>query len=149
MHTSQGDNCLPRSILLPLLTLLVSCAQPLPPSPGELARVLLDSGSRADMRAYRLDGELVRQLRFPDLPAGEHDIQVRYQFEVPGTMGGLGQISEPHRRSCILGLRWDFAPGQHYQLTAYRLGWQPVGWLETATGERLVRARVIRCGLGV
>ena len=101
------------------------------------------------MRAYRLDGELVRQLRFPDLPPGTHELQVRYQFEVPGGMGGLGQLSEPRRRTCILGIEGEFNAGQHYRVTAYRLGWKPVGYLEDAAGERLVRASVIRCGPGV
>ena len=136
-------------ILLSLTLLLSACAQPLPPLPADLVRVALDSGTRADMRAYRLDGELVRQLRFPDLPPGTHELQVRYQFEVPGGMGGLGQLSEPRRRTCILGIEGEFSAGQHYRVTAYRLGWQPVGYLEDAAGERLVRASVIRCGPGV
>ena len=136
-------------ILLSLTLLLSACAQPLPPLPADLVRVALDSGTRADMRAYRLDGELVRQLRFPDLPPGTHELQVRYQFEVPGGMGGLGQLSEPRRRTCILGVEGEFNAGQHYRVTAYRLGWKPVGYLEDAAGERLVRASVIRCGPGV
>ena len=140
---------MPLRFLLPLALLLTACAHPLPPLAPDFARVGLDSGNRADMRAYRLDGELVRQLRFPDLPPGSHGLQVRYQFEVPGSMGGLGEMSEPRHRTCILGLDWDFAAGQHYRVTAYRLGWQPVGYLENAAGKRLVRARVIRCGPGV
>ena len=140
---------MPPRILLSLTLLLSACAQPLPPLPADLVRVALDSGTRADMRAYRLDGELVRQLRFPDLPPGTHELQVRYQFEVPGGMGGLGQLSEPRRRTCILGIEGELSAGEHYRVTAYRLGWQPVGYLEDAAGERLVRASVIRCGPGV
>lgn len=136
-------------MLLSLTLLLAACAQPLPPLPADLVRLTLDSGTRADMRAYQLDGELVRQLRFPDLPPGTHELQVRYQFEVPGGMSGLGQLSEPRRRTCILGIEGELSAGEHYRVTAYRLGWQPVGYLEDAAGERLVRARVIRCGPGV
>lgn len=136
-------------MLLSLTLLLAACAQPLPPLPADLVRVTLDSGTRADMRAYRLDGELVRQLRVPDLPPGTHELQVRYQFEVPGGMSTLGQLSEPRRRTCILGIEGEFSAGQRYRVTAYRLGWQPVGYLEDAAGERLVRASVIRCGPGV
>ncbi|CEA06015.1 putative lipoprotein [Pseudomonas saudimassiliensis] len=136
--------------LLLLFALLAGCVQS-PPAPlaADLARIALDSSPRADMRAYRVDGELVRQLRFPDLEPGLRQLQVRYRFDIPGGMGGLGQESEPRRRSCILGVAWDLAGGQQYRFTAYRLGWQPVGWLETAAGERLVRAQVIRCGPGV
>lgn len=135
--------------LLLLFALLAGCVQS-PPAPlaADLARVALDSSARADMRAYRVDGELVRQLRFPDLEPGSHQLQVRYRFEIPGGMGGFGQESEPRRRSCILGVEWTLEGGQEYRFTAYRLGWQPVGWLETAAGERLVRAQVIRCGPG-
>ena len=136
---------------MPLLALLLTaCAHP-PPQPlsAGLARITLDSGSRADMRAYRLDGNLVRQLRFPDISPGRHELQVRYQFEVPGGTGRSDRLSEPRRRTCILGLQWEFVAGKHYRVTAYRLGWNPLGWLENDTGGRLVRARVIRCGPGV
>src|SRR5690606_39977641 len=53
-----------------------------PPAPlaADLARIALDSSPRADMRAYRVDGELVRQLRFPDLEPGLRQLQVRYRF---------------------------------------------------------------------
>ena len=135
--------------ILPLLPLLLAACAHTPPQPlsADLARVTLDSGSRADMRAYRLDGDVVRQLRFPDISPGLHELQLRYQFEVPGGMGGSSRLSEPRRRTCVLGLQWEFAAGEHYRVTAYRLGWNPLGWLENDTGERLVRAEVIRCGL--
>ncbi|PKM31782.1 MAG: hypothetical protein CVV07_01355 [Gammaproteobacteria bacterium HGW-Gammaproteobacteria-11] len=142
-----------RCAWLPLLLLasgMSGCAIPDPnPVPAELARVLFSSAPADQLSAYRLDGELVRRLRYADLTPGEHSLQVRYRFELPGG-ASLNGFGEPRFRTCILALTYtDFEAGKPYLLRAERRGMRPVAWLENTEGERLVRADVLRCGPGV
>jgi len=138
------------ALLAPVL-LLAACAQPVqPPLGNELARVTLENTARGSLQAHRLDGNLIRQLRFPDLPPGPHRLEVRYQFEVPGSSSGMGErLSGSHWRRCILALDGDFSAGEHYRISAWRLGWRAHARLENAAGEQLARAQVLRCGPGV
>lgn len=131
---------------------LSACAQqPTPPLDSQQVRIEQRTSMPLDqLRAYRLNGELVRNLRFPDLPPGSHELQVRFQFEVPGGGQRNGGRLESRERTCILGLSHDdFRAGQQYQIYAERRGWQPAAWLLNPEGERLTRARIIRCGPGL
>ncbi|MEH6499879.1 MAG: hypothetical protein V7751_10870 [Pseudoalteromonas distincta] len=123
---------------------------PTAPPSQEQARVELGTQRPADrISAYRLDGELVRGLRFPDLEAGAHNVQVRFHYEVPGSAGGTGMPGEAQMRTCILGIEYaDFSPGVTYRFVADRLGIRPVGWLESADSQRLASAEILRCGPG-
>ncbi|WP_185265480.1 PA0061/PA0062 family lipoprotein [Halopseudomonas xiamenensis] len=141
-----------RSVLLfSLFPMLAACAQPAPlPLDQGLARVNLESSTRGSLQAYRLDGELLHKLRFPDLTPGPHRLQMRYRFEVPGASSGMGErLSGSHWRRCILALDADFTAGEHYRISAWRLGWRAHARLENAAGEQLARAQVLRCGPGV
>ena len=131
--------------LLLLASGMGGCAIPDPnPVPVELARILLSSAPADQLSAYRLDGELVR-----DLTPGEHSLQVRYRFELPGG-ASLNGFAEPRFRTCILALTYtDFEAGKPYLVRAERRGMRPVAWLENTEGERLIRADVLRCGPGV
>jgi hypothetical protein len=146
--------CQRRSIvrrLLPpaLLTLfaLVACATPQPPLATDAVRIELTTLRPMDqLSAHRLNHELVRGLRFADLPPGAHRLEVRLRYEARGSASRVG-ILDANRRSCILALEYaEFAPGQTYRIVANQLGWQSVAWLETAEGEKLASARVVTCG---
>lgn len=132
-----------------LLTLGCAAPAPVPLAEGQ-ARVELSTQRPGDrISAYRLDGELVRGLRFPDLDPGAHNLQVRFRYEVPGSASSAGLLGEPQFRTCILGLDYaDFAAGNAYRLVADRRGIRPAGWLESADNQRLARARILRCGPG-
>lgn len=132
--------------------LLLGCAAPAQtPLAADQARVELSTQRPADrISAYRLDGELVRGLRFPDLSPGAHSLQVRFRYEVPGSASSAGTLGEPQYRTCILGIEYaDFSAGNAYRFVADRLGIRPSGWLESADAQRLTRASIIRCGPGV
>jgi|TARA_B100001059_G_scaffold236137_1_gene284994 hypothetical protein len=136
---------------LPLTVLLSACAAaPLPPLDNAHARVSLKTEAANRVQASRLDGEPVRGLQFPDLKPGEHRLEVRLFFEVPGGGGDVSGSFSTGERRCILAVEYaDFAAGQHYQFHASRRGWQPAGWLLDASGKKLATAREVRCGPGV
>lgn len=97
-----------------------------------------------NLRAHRLDGELVRSLRFDDLPAGEHVLEVRFRFERPG--GGKPALREPQHRTCDLRIHYaDFDGGQQYVIRAELFNWRPRGWLQDVNGVRLAAAELVRC----
>lgn len=138
--------------LLTLALAIIGCAAPaLAPLSDKQARLELSTQRPADrISAYRLDGELVRGLRFPDLNPGKHDVQVRFRYEVSGAAGSPGMLGEPQFRTCILGIDYaDFSAGEAYRFIADRRGIRPAGWLESADNQRLAQANIIRCGPGV
>ncbi|HDZ55795.1 MAG TPA: hypothetical protein ENI17_04230 [Pseudomonas xinjiangensis] len=140
-----------RSLLLFASMVAVGCAhRPTPPLSDDMARVTLDTISPTDeLSAYRLDGELVDGLQFPDIDPGPHEVRVRFRYEAPGRVSAGGLATEVQRRSCIMAVNFDgFAAGEEYRLVANRLGWTSVGWLESAAGDKLASAEVIRCGPG-
>ncbi len=126
------------------------CAQqPQAPLPDDRVRVEFDTAPMDQLNAYRLDGELVDGIHFPDLRPGAHELQVRFRYETPGGAGGGGPMGEPQYRTCILGLTYDqFQAGETYVFSAERLGWQSVGSLKSSRGEKLASARTIRCAPG-
>ncbi|WP_304639797.1 PA0061/PA0062 family lipoprotein [Pseudomonas sp.] len=137
-------------LALPCLVALLSgaCAQYTPaPLAEDRVRVTLATSAPAErISAHRANGQLVRGLRFDDLSPGPHVLQVRFEYEAPGRSSPMGSLGAS-RRSCILQVRYDgFMAGGEYRIVAQRLGWVNVGWLESASGERLVSAREIRCG---
>lgn len=143
----------PALLTLTLLATAVTsgCAAPSQtPLAQNQARVELSTQRPSDrISAYRLDGDLVRALRFPDLEPGRHELQVRFHYEVPGSASSTGQMGEAQWRSCILGISHaEFTAGSQYRVVADRRGLRPAAWLETADGQRLANAEVVRCGPG-
>ncbi|UAW99234.1 hypothetical protein KEM63_04490 [Halopseudomonas nanhaiensis] len=130
--------------------LMAGCAQqPSEPVAEGNARIEFDTAPMDQLSAYRLDGELVDGIRFPDLTPGSHELQVRFRYEMPGGAGGGGTMGEPQYRTCILGVAYDnFAAGETYVFSAQRLGWQSVGSLRGSSSEKLASAQTIRCSPG-
>ncbi|MEL0167688.1 MAG: hypothetical protein VW877_06115 [Pseudomonadaceae bacterium] len=138
-----------RHTLLMAALLLSACAQtPLPPLAGNQARVELDGDVGSTVRAHRLDGTPQRHLRFDDLNAGPHELQVRYEFEVP-TGGSAQGVFSSGRRTCIMAVSHAFQGAKHYRFELARRGWRPAGWLYDQSGNLLARASEVRCGPGV
>lgn len=151
MNTATTYRTAALTSVLAAALMLSACAAPQPK--GQLAdaraRVTLETRPQDRIEAYRLDGELVDGLRFPDLTPGSHDIRVRHHYEIPGAASG-GELGESRWERCIIGVRYaDFTGGERYIFEAGRMGFRSVGWLRSADGEKLADAQIIRCGPGV
>ncbi len=135
-------------------TLLLACSacSPVPEKPIDsgMARINLDADVGNDVRAYRIDGELTKSIRFGDISPGAHTLQVRYHFEVPGGAGS-GGLLEGNFRTCVMEVSYaSFAPGKQYLLKTERRGWKPAGWLyDQQTQEKIADAEEVRCGPGI
>lgn len=133
-------------ILLSLLT-LSACASPLPPPDPHQAWISMQIRAGYTLMADRLDGQRWGDGRYFEVRPGPHELDVRFQFEVPGGGGGGNEFSsEPVQMTCQLRLSYaDFAAGQRYQIAARPLQRKAQGWLYDANGQVLAKAKVLRC----
>lgn len=126
--------------------LLSACASPLPAPDPSQAWVELHSHAGTLLMADRLDGQRLRDGRYFQVPAGAHELQARFQFEV-NSGGGLDGVSEPRQVTCELRVRHDsFVAGQRYRLEARPMQMKAQAWLYDAQRNVLARAKVMRCG---
>lgn len=132
--------------LLGSLLVLSACASPLPQPDPHQAWVELYSPAGNLLMADRLDGRRLNDGRYFQVPAGAHELQARFQFEV-NSGGGLDGLSEPRQVTCELRVRYDsFVAGQHYRLEARPMQMKAQAWLYDAQRNVLARAKVLRCG---
>jgi hypothetical protein len=135
-------------ILYLLCTVLVlgACASPLPSPDPSQAWVELRSHAGTMLMADRLDGQRLNDGRYFQVPAGAHELEARFQFDV-NTGDGLDGISEPRQVTCELRVRYDnFVAGQRYRLEARPFVMKAQAWLYDAQRNVLARAKVMRCG---
>lgn len=133
-----------RPLLLSLLA-LGACAGPLPAHDPQQAWVELQVRAGYTLMAHRLDGTPSRDGRYFQLAPGTHELQLRFQFEVPGGAGETGR--EPRLTTCLLRLDYDgFAAGQRYRIEARPLQYRAQAWLYGEDRQILARAEVLRCG---
>ncbi|SDU14475.1 PA0061/PA0062 family lipoprotein [Halopseudomonas salegens] len=129
---------------------LVACASSRPPQEpiaDNQARITFSTQPMDNLRAHRLNGELVRGLSFDDIPAGAHRLDVRFRFERPG--GGQPGLRDSQQHTCDLRIHYPaFEGGQRYVIRAELFHWRPRGWLQNAAGERLADADVVHCSPG-
>ena len=119
-----------RPLLLSLLA-LGACAGPLPAPDPQQAWVELQARAGYTLMAHRLDGTPIRDGRYFQLAPGTHELQLRFQFEVPGGAGETGR--EPRLTTCLLRLDYDgFAAGQRYRIEARAPAMQPSAYLYDA-----------------
>ena len=131
-----------RPLLLSLLA-LGACAGPLPAHDPQQAWVELQVRAGYTLMAHRLDGMPSRDGRYFQLGPGAHELQLRFQFEVPG--GGVDH--EPRQTTCLLRVRYaDFVAGQRYRIEARPLQYRAQAWLYGEDRQILARAEVLRCG---
>lgn len=131
--------------LLCAVLLLGACASPLPSPDPSQAWVELRSYAGTMLMADRLDGRRLNDGRYFQVPAGAHELQARFQFEVSN--GSLEGISEPRQVTCEIRLRYDnFVAGQRYRLQARPFVMKAQAWLYDAQRNVLARAQVMRCG---
>ncbi|WP_339080782.1 hypothetical protein [Pseudomonas sp. TMP9] len=125
---------------------LSACASPLPSPDPSQAWVELRSNAGTLLMADRLNGQRLNDGRYFQVPAGAHELQARFQFEVGGGVG-LDGISEPRQVTCEIRVRHDnFVAGQHYRLEARPMQMKAQAWLYDAQRNVLARGKVLRCG---
>lgn len=132
--------------LLGGVLVLSACASPVPPADPSQAWVELRSTAGTLLMADRLDGQRLQDGRYFQVPAGAHELQARFQFEV-NNGGGLDGASEPRQVTCEIRLRHDnFVAGQRYRLEARPLQMKAQAWLYDEQRNVLARGKVLRCG---
>lgn len=140
---------MPLRALFPLLIsglLLSACASPLPPHDPTLAWVDLYTPASELLMADRLDDQRLNDGRYFQVPPGAHELQARFQFDVPGG-GGLGMMTEPRQMTCEIRVRYaDFAAGQRYRLEARAILMSAQARLYDAQRNVVARGEVLRCG---
>lgn len=132
--------------LLGGMLVLGACASPVPSADPSQAWVELRSDAGTLLMADRLDGQRLNDGRYFQVPAGAHELQARFQFEVNGG-GGLDGAYEPRQVTCEIRVRHDnFVAGQRYRLEARPLQMKAQAWLYDAQRTVLARGKVLRCG---
>ncbi|HSC85435.1 MAG TPA: hypothetical protein VLC30_17620 [Pseudomonas sp.] len=134
-----------RLMLSSLSTLFAGCSLLPPHHDPSQAWVELHSAEHEQLQAVQVDTKDLEDDRYFQVSPGQHQLQVRYQFQVEP--GNIGPQSPALPRTCLLTLDFaDFAAGQRYRLQAGSHGFRPWAQLYDAQGQRLVRAREGRCG---
>ncbi|MEA1604770.1 PA0061/PA0062 family lipoprotein [Pseudomonas spirodelae] len=132
--------------LLSSMLVLSACASPLPSPDPSQAWVELRSNAGTLLMADRLDGQRLNDGRYFQVPAGAHELQARFQFEV-NSGGGQDGLSEPRQVTCEIRIRHDnFVAGQRYRLEARPMQMKAQAWLYDAQRNVLARGKVLRCG---
>ncbi|WNF47012.1 hypothetical protein RHP75_00830 [Pseudomonas sp. SG20056] len=132
--------------LLGGVLVLSACASPVPAPDPSQAWVDLRSNAGTLLMANRLDGQRLNDGRYFQVPAGAHELQARFQFEVNGG-GGLDGAYEPRQVTCEIRVRYDnFVAGQRYRLEARPMQMKAQAWLYDAQRNVLARGKVLRCG---
>ncbi|RJG12686.1 hypothetical protein D3879_05225 [Pseudomonas cavernicola] len=129
-----------------LLALALSgCASPLPKPDPQLAWVDLYATAGYTLMANKLDDKRVNDGRYFQVSPGQHELEVRFQFEASGGGGSVDGLSEPLQITCHLRVRHDFSAGQRYRIEVRPLLNRAQGWLFDAQHTLLTRAEVLRC----
>ncbi|MCY1391986.1 hypothetical protein D9M71_68420 [compost metagenome] len=128
-------------IMLTLGT-LGACASPLPPADPQFAWVDMFTIGGKLVMADRLDGQPLNDGRYFQVPPGNHELRVRFDFEVYA--GAIN--TNPVERTCYLTVRFeDFQAGQRYRLEARAIAMQPNAWLYGADRQLLAEERDVFC----
>ncbi|WP_044873375.1 hypothetical protein [Pseudomonas sp. LFM046] len=134
----------PLLLSLPLLT-LGGCALLLPSPDPNQAWISLKQQEGQAIEASRVDNKDLTDPRYFQVPPGQHELEVRLEFDVDGH--DIGKGSSTYRRTCLLKLSYDdFAAGQRYQLEAGGIGFRPWARLYDERNQEVAKARESRCG---
>ena len=133
------------------LALLGACAGPLPRHDPQLAWVDLYAQPAHTLLAERLDGQVLRDGRFFQVPPGKHVLEVRYQYDVPSGGGALAMSDSFAQITCRVWLSYDsFVAGQRYRLELRPQLRKALALLTDANGQVVARTNFqgrMDCGL--
>ena len=130
-------------MMLIALSTLRACASPLPPVDPKQAWVDLYTMTPGKViMADRLDGKRLDDGRYFQVPPGQHELRVRFDYELSG---GLF-TTDPTQRTCYLTVRFDnFEAGQRYRLEGRSLAYTPNIRLYNAARQLLAQERSVNC----
>ncbi|UVJ44086.1 hypothetical protein NVV94_00195 [Pseudomonas sp. LS1212] len=129
-------------LIMLTLSTLGACASPLPPVDPQQAWVDMFTITGKLVMADRLDGKRLNDGRYFQVPPGQHELIVRFDFEVPS--GAFN--TDPVERTCYLTVRYDsFQAGQRYRLEARAIAMQPNAWLYDSERRVVAEERNVRC----
>ena len=131
--------------LLIMSCLLSACVStPLPTPDPTRAWVDLETQTGKLVMAERLDNMRVKDGRYFQIPPGNHELRVRFDYEV--FIGAMGMFSEPQERLCYITIDYaHFEPGQRYRLQARSLGFNAYARLYNAEGKVVAEERQVNC----
>lgn len=138
-----------RQLLLPVAAVFFSACTSTPIPPVDPQQAWVDFATPTPnaklVMAQRLDGKNLNDGRFFQVPPGQHELMVRFDFEVPtgGSLNGFGQTTD---RTCFITLEYaHFEAGQRYRLEGRSLGYTPNIRLYNAARQLLAEERSVNC----
>ncbi len=133
-----------RLMLSSLPVLLAGCSL-LPRHDPTQAWVDLGNAENENLQALQVDEQPLDDDRFFQISPGQHELQVRFRFEVDPS--NIGPQRQALARTCLLTINYaDFAAGGSYRLEADSFGFHPRVQLYDTRGQQLARGREGRCG---
>ncbi|SDI58766.1 PA0061/PA0062 family lipoprotein [Pseudomonas panipatensis] len=129
------------------LLVLSGCALILPRPDPNRAWIDLDTNGESDLAALEVDGKPWRSSRYFEVDPGQHELRVRFQFQVAASdIGATDAVNEGLWRDCQLTLKYkDFNAGQRYRLQTGNIGFYPWAKLYDAEAKEVARGRTGRC----
>lgn len=134
----------PLCVLL-AVSALSACASPMPPKADDALRIPMSYLPGELLMAGKLDGQRWHDGRYVDLSPGQHELEVKLQFE-RASGGGLSDESETIQVTCHYRLHYDFQAGQQYRVHGQKQGWKGYVRLLDEQGQVLARGKELRCG---
>jgi len=129
------------------LLVLSGCSLILPKPDPNRAWVDLDTNSQSDLAALAVDGKPWHASRYFEVDPGQHELRVRFQFQVqPADIGAADAVSESIWRDCQLTLKYhDFGAGQRYRLRTGSVGFHPWVRLYDTDDNEVASGQAGRC----
>ncbi|MDF3931698.1 hypothetical protein [Pseudomonas citronellolis] len=129
------------------LLALSGCSLILPQPDPNRAWIDLDTNDHSDLAATGVDGQPWDSSRYFEVDPGQHELHLRYQFQVaPQDIGSGAAVSESLWRDCQLSLTYkDFSAGQRYRLETGSIGFYPWARLYDEQANEVARGRTGRC----
>jgi len=116
---------------------------PVPQADPRLAWVDLSTVSGKLVMADRLDDRRWPDGRYFQVTPGEHELIVRFDFEV---YGGIGFNTDTFERKCYITLRYEhFQAGQRYRVEAREIGLRPSARLYDSQRQIVAEDSHINC----
>lgn len=129
------------------LLALSGCSLMMPKPDPNRAWVDLVTNNQSDLSAMQVDGKPWSSTRYFEVDPGQHELRVRYQFEVePSDIGSATAVSEGLWRDCQMTLKYhDFSAGKRYQLRTGSVGFHPWARLYDADDNEVASGHGGRC----
>lgn len=134
-----------RALLTAISLLTLSgCTMLMPQPDPNRAWIDLDTNSQSDLAATQVDDKDWPSSRYFEVDPGQHELRVRFQFQVAPV--DIGPVDESLWRNCELTVKYkDFAAGQRYRLETGSIGFRPWAKLYDGQSNEIARGRERGC----